>query len=159
MTQAIGRAVRYGQEKHVHIYHMLSMNTADVTIFQARNRGSVVYRDSKAFIVGKEHLHQCPTSISVLKGPGLDFGLGDGLGTRVAGSTRGYGEEDEKAINELVEGRTEEVVTTAAEAAVGHTDEDSRDKSLPDWECEIEHGDMMDCMPGNENQKLEPDEQ
>ncbi|KAI9744010.1 MAG: hypothetical protein M1818_002744 [Claussenomyces sp. TS43310] len=36
MTQAIGRALRYGQTKHVHVYHYLTLNTVDVDTIQAR---------------------------------------------------------------------------------------------------------------------------
>jgi SNF2 family DNA or RNA helicase len=36
VVQAKGRSVRYGQTKHVHIYHFLSLRTIDVDITQAR---------------------------------------------------------------------------------------------------------------------------
>ena len=36
MTQAIGRARRYGQQKTVHIYQFLSLNTIDVDIIEER---------------------------------------------------------------------------------------------------------------------------
>lgn len=39
MTQAIGRARRYGQTKPVHVYHFLSLKTIDVDVFQARSGG------------------------------------------------------------------------------------------------------------------------
>lgn len=61
----------------MHIYHMLSMNTADVTIFQARNKGSIISRDGKAIIVDKSHLGQLPQSFQLLEGPSLEFGTGD----------------------------------------------------------------------------------
>ncbi|KAL5360693.1 hypothetical protein BJX96DRAFT_184740 [Aspergillus floccosus] len=41
VTQAIGRCRRYGQTKHVHIYHLLAKRTIDVNIFQER-RGKVL---------------------------------------------------------------------------------------------------------------------
>lgn len=144
MTQAIGRAVRYGQKKHVHIYHLLSMNTADVTIFQARNRGSVVCRGSKAFIVDKKYLDQRPDSILLLRGPDINFGTGDGLDIPESNPNTKDREEDEETINEVVGGLLEGVVTEAAEAAVGYTDEDIRDSSPPDWEYEMDQGDVMD---------------
>ncbi|KAL4959083.1 uncharacterized protein BDV14DRAFT_185365 [Aspergillus stella-maris] len=47
MTQAIGRSLRYGQTKHVHIYHLLIKMTLDVNI-----RGKIlVERDGKALLV------------------------------------------------------------------------------------------------------------
>jgi hypothetical protein len=36
VTQAIGRARRYGQEKTVHVYHFLVNGTADAKIMQLR---------------------------------------------------------------------------------------------------------------------------
>jgi len=36
MTQAIGRARRFGQEKPVHVYHFLVKGTADVDIMEHR---------------------------------------------------------------------------------------------------------------------------
>lgn len=144
MTQAIGRAVRYGQEKHVHIYHLLSMNTADVTVFQAHNRGSVVCRGSKAFIVDKKYLDQRPDSIFLLRGPDLNFGMGDGLDIPESNSNMKDREEDEATIHEVVDILLEGVVTEVAEAAVGYSDENIVDSSPPDWEYEIDQGDAMD---------------
>jgi hypothetical protein len=37
MTQAVGRARRYGQCKPVHTYHFLSLKTIDVDTFESRN--------------------------------------------------------------------------------------------------------------------------
>jgi hypothetical protein len=37
MTQAVGRARRYGQTKPVHTYHFLSLKTIDVDTFETRN--------------------------------------------------------------------------------------------------------------------------
>jgi hypothetical protein len=37
MVQAKGRSIRYGQTKHVHIYHFSSLRTIDVDIAQARS--------------------------------------------------------------------------------------------------------------------------
>lgn len=36
MTQAIGRARRYGQEKHVHVYQFVTSKTIDVDILEKR---------------------------------------------------------------------------------------------------------------------------
>jgi hypothetical protein len=143
MTQAIGRSVRYGQEKHVHIYHMLSMDTIDITVFQARNRGSIVYQGSKAFIVDKEFLDQRPASFSVLEGPSLNFGLGDNLDVSGSNPTR-KGHEDDEAINGIVEELVEKIVTAAAESAVGYVDRDSREINPPVWQYELDNGDDMD---------------
>jgi len=38
MTQAIGRARRFGQMKEVHIYHFMTTNTIDVDIFEHRTK-------------------------------------------------------------------------------------------------------------------------
>jgi superfamily II DNA or RNA helicase len=43
MKQAIGRAQRYGQTKHVHVYHFIVAKTIDVDIFERRN-GKVLKR-------------------------------------------------------------------------------------------------------------------
>jgi hypothetical protein len=37
MTQAIGRARRYGQSKEVHVYNFLTVNTIDIDYYEARN--------------------------------------------------------------------------------------------------------------------------
>jgi hypothetical protein len=36
ITQAIGRARRWGQAKEVHVYHFLTVNTIDVDYYEAR---------------------------------------------------------------------------------------------------------------------------
>jgi len=38
ITQAIGRAKRFGQEKIVHVYHFLTVETIDVDYYEARTR-------------------------------------------------------------------------------------------------------------------------
>ncbi len=43
MTQAKGRARRWGQEKKVHVYHFLSVNTIDIDYHEARTN-SVIKR-------------------------------------------------------------------------------------------------------------------
>ncbi|PGH36533.1 hypothetical protein GX50_00569 [[Emmonsia] crescens] len=45
MAQAIGRARRYGQQKHVHIHHFLALKTIEVNIFEQRRRERLVKRD------------------------------------------------------------------------------------------------------------------
>jgi hypothetical protein len=44
MTQAIGRARRYGQTKEVHVYHFLTVNTIDIDYFEARNNAIITRR-------------------------------------------------------------------------------------------------------------------
>ncbi|KAL4785464.1 hypothetical protein BJX76DRAFT_356020 [Aspergillus varians] len=51
MTQAIGRCRRYGQTKHVHVYHLLAKMTIDVNIFQDRRSKVLVERDGEAVLV------------------------------------------------------------------------------------------------------------
>lgn len=41
MTQAIGRARRWGQAKEVHVYHFLTVNTIDVDYHEARTDTSL----------------------------------------------------------------------------------------------------------------------
>jgi hypothetical protein len=41
MTQAVGRARRWGQEKVVHVYHFLTVNTIDVDYYEARNNVTI----------------------------------------------------------------------------------------------------------------------
>jgi hypothetical protein len=46
MTQAIGRACRYGQTKTVHIYNFLSLHTFEVDLVQLRE-GKVLINNEK----------------------------------------------------------------------------------------------------------------
>jgi hypothetical protein len=41
MKQALGRAVRYGQDKTIHIYKFAALHTVDVDILQQRDRRAV----------------------------------------------------------------------------------------------------------------------
>ncbi|RDW90589.1 putative SNF2 family helicase [Aspergillus mulundensis] len=55
MIQAVGRSRRYGQTKHVHVYHLLAKMTIDVNIFQERRGNQVlVERDGQAVFVDPE---------------------------------------------------------------------------------------------------------
>ncbi|RAL15255.1 putative SNF2 family helicase [Aspergillus homomorphus CBS 101889] len=54
MTQAIGRSRRYGQNKHVHIYHLLAKKTVDVNIFQNRRGKVLIERDGEPALVTHE---------------------------------------------------------------------------------------------------------
>lgn len=49
MTQATGRAVRFGQKKHVHVWYLLALNTLDVGILQSQNNRVLVRRPSGEF--------------------------------------------------------------------------------------------------------------
>jgi hypothetical protein len=49
LTQAIGRAVRFGQQKHVHVWHFLALNTMDVAILQNRFGMVLIQRPSGEF--------------------------------------------------------------------------------------------------------------
>ncbi|KAL2800195.1 hypothetical protein BJX66DRAFT_350936 [Aspergillus keveii] len=54
MIQAIGRCRRYGQTRHVHVYHLLAKMTVDVNIFQERRDKVLVERDGEAVLVSAE---------------------------------------------------------------------------------------------------------
>ncbi|KAJ6028070.1 C-5 cytosine methyltransferase [Penicillium herquei] len=57
MTQAIGRARRYGQKRTVNIYHMLHRATSDVEIMQRRRNEVIIERNGRAmFVPGEEVL-------------------------------------------------------------------------------------------------------
>lgn len=47
MTQAVGRARRYGQINAVHTYHFLSLKTIDVDTFESRNHVILDHEDTK----------------------------------------------------------------------------------------------------------------
>lgn len=51
MTQAIGRARRYGQQRTVHVYHLLVKNTYDVNIFQERHGGRLFERSGVPVLI------------------------------------------------------------------------------------------------------------
>ncbi|KAJ5823911.1 C-5 cytosine methyltransferase [Penicillium robsamsonii] len=54
MTQAIGRARRFGQTKHVHVYHMLVKNTYEINIFQRARSSKLVERQGVPVLVREE---------------------------------------------------------------------------------------------------------
>ncbi|KAL4812351.1 hypothetical protein BDW67DRAFT_188785 [Aspergillus spinulosporus] len=55
MIQAVGRSRRYGQTRHVHVYHLLAKMTIDVNVFQERRGNKVlVERDGRAILVDAE---------------------------------------------------------------------------------------------------------
>jgi len=45
MEQAIGRAVRHKQKKHVHIYHFFTSGTIDVDIIELRHKKVLKHKD------------------------------------------------------------------------------------------------------------------
>lgn len=60
ICQAIGRARRYGQKKHVHAYHLLAKRTIDVSIYQGEK--VLVDRDDGVLVSHKasgEELKSC----------------------------------------------------------------------------------------------------
>ncbi|KAL1955354.1 hypothetical protein VTO42DRAFT_8636 [Malbranchea cinnamomea] len=56
MAQAIGRCRRYGQLKHVHIYHLLTLKTIEVNIFEQRRREQVVKRNGRFMSVPRKEV-------------------------------------------------------------------------------------------------------
>ncbi|WEW57992.1 hypothetical protein PRK78_003459 [Emydomyces testavorans] len=58
MSQAIGRSRRYGQQKHVHIYHFLVLKTVEVNIFERRRRECVVKRDKEFISVPRNEVQE-----------------------------------------------------------------------------------------------------
>ena len=52
MTQCIGRAKRYGQQKTVHVYRFVALRTADVDILQEREQMTLV-RKQQAMAQGR----------------------------------------------------------------------------------------------------------
>ncbi|KAJ5485617.1 hypothetical protein N7539_005605 [Penicillium diatomitis] len=51
MTQAIGRCRRFGQQRTVHVYHLLARGTVEVNIFEQRTASAVVVRGSQVLQV------------------------------------------------------------------------------------------------------------
>ncbi|KAE8383418.1 hypothetical protein BDV26DRAFT_287610 [Aspergillus bertholletiae] len=58
MTQAIGRARRYGQTKHVYIYHLLAKMTIETTLFQDRHGKVLVERDGEVTLAAREEAEE-----------------------------------------------------------------------------------------------------
>lgn len=78
MTQAIGRVRRYGQKRVVHVYHLLSEDTADVTILKEREenrldeatRRTLVWRNGTPTLVELDEVQEGDTP---LEEPSLTF--------------------------------------------------------------------------------------
>ncbi|KAL2834190.1 hypothetical protein BDW59DRAFT_178723 [Aspergillus cavernicola] len=75
MIQAIGRCRRYGQTRHVHVYHLLAKMTIDVNIFQDRRGKVLVERngdgdgEEKAVLVSPEEALE--SEVMTCQGPEL----------------------------------------------------------------------------------------
>lgn len=71
MAQAIGRSRRYGQQKHVHIYHFLALKTIEVNIFEQRRWERLVKRDGGFLSLSSDDVLM-PTDEVEWKGSSLD---------------------------------------------------------------------------------------
>lgn len=71
MAQATGRSRRYGQQKHVHIYHFLALKTIEVNIFEQRRRERLVKRDGGFLSLSSDDV-LLPTDEVEWKGSSLD---------------------------------------------------------------------------------------
>lgn len=69
MTQAIGRCRRFGQTRHVHIYHLLVKRTIDVDIFQGRRDKILIERDGSPMLV--PHDDSAESEAMSCQGPSL----------------------------------------------------------------------------------------
>lgn len=58
MAQAIGRSRRYGQLKHVHIYHVLALRTVEVNIFEQRRKQHLAKRGNHFITVQKSEIKE-----------------------------------------------------------------------------------------------------
>ncbi|EFE36108.1 SNF2 family helicase, putative [Trichophyton benhamiae CBS 112371] len=58
MAQAIGRSRRYGQLKHVHIYHVLALRTVEVNIFEQRRKQYLAKRGDHFITVQKSEIKE-----------------------------------------------------------------------------------------------------
>lgn len=87
MTQAEGRARRYGQLKHVHIYRFLSLKTIDVDVIQARNKGKFIAKNWAAEPEVKPFASFLPSTFDLVeeqKGVFNEFGSGE-AGSKILG--------------------------------------------------------------------------
>jgi hypothetical protein len=86
MTQAEGRARRYGQLKHVHVYRFLALKTIDVDVMQARNKGKVIARGSASEPEVKPFNSFVPSTFDLVDEKGItnEFGSGE-AGRKILG--------------------------------------------------------------------------
>ncbi|OJD11036.1 hypothetical protein AJ78_08115 [Emergomyces pasteurianus Ep9510] len=71
MAQAIGRSRRYGQQKHVHLYHFLALKTIEVNIHEQRRGERLVKRDGRFLSLPRGDV-LLPTDESEWRGSSLD---------------------------------------------------------------------------------------
>jgi hypothetical protein len=75
MTQAVGRAHRFGQDKEVHVYHFLMAKTLEVNIIQDREKKAIIQGDDGTFQL-VERTNSEPTA---WEGPNMQ-GAASGVG-------------------------------------------------------------------------------
>ena len=56
LTQAVGRALRQGQKKPVHVYQFLAVQTIDVNIVQMRRSKTLVSRHGEYLLLEENHV-------------------------------------------------------------------------------------------------------
>lgn len=54
MTQAIGRAYRYGQKKQVYVYHLLALGTVEVNMLEKRKKKELVRHNEELILVNPD---------------------------------------------------------------------------------------------------------
>lgn len=62
-TQAIGRVRRFGQTKTVHVYHLLTLGSTDIDIFEQRTKTKLGFarpEDEELAIMGEEQYEADP---------------------------------------------------------------------------------------------------
>jgi hypothetical protein len=76
MQQAIGRSIRYGQKRCVHIYHLLALKTIDIDIFEQRRHQALVRRDGEFLLVPSDDTEKTDERFGgrPLRGFGADRG-------------------------------------------------------------------------------------
>lgn len=78
MTQAIGRVRRYGQKRTVHVWHLLSEDTADITILKEREENRINEKTRRTLVMrGRSpklvELREDMTGELLMEGPSLAF--------------------------------------------------------------------------------------
>ena len=58
LTQAVGRVLRCGQEKDVHVYYFLAAQTIDVNILQQRTGQILALRDEQFLLLDESEIHK-----------------------------------------------------------------------------------------------------
>ncbi len=89
MTQAVGRVLRTGQEKDVHVYYFMAKKTIEVNILEERRGRVVVEREGECLLVEEGE---------ILASDRRHFG---GLPFQgAAGGAGGEVEEEEEEVND-----------------------------------------------------------